>query len=85
MGVAAFVPQNSNFDVQLHAASWSGNSVSIERALDGTNFYPVSEDAAGTPATYTQDFNGVLFEPNPNVKYRLNCTLWASTISYVVK
>ncbi len=79
-----FTPLNSYFDALIHAASWTGNSVQLERQFpNDATWYVLSEDAAGTPAIYTtQDFNGVILEPIPNVLYRWNCTLWASTMNY---
>ena len=80
---ASWQPKVSPFNAYVQAASFSGNSVQLERQLPGdTAWYIVSEDSAGTAAIYTQNFNGQIIEPNPQTLYRWNCTLWASNIAY---
>lgn len=64
-------------------------TVAIERSFDGTNWFVISRDTAGTDASYTTAtdtaFNGSLEEPEDGVQYRLNCTAYTSgTITYRV-
>jgi hypothetical protein len=61
--------------------------VSIERSTDdGANWFIISRDSAGNPATYDTvvlGFNGFIDEPEFGIKYRLNCSVYVSgTITY---
>jgi len=63
-------------------------TVEIQKSFDGgLNWYTISQDSAGTPASYTTSggvvFNGVVEEREGNIEYRLACTAYTSgTITY---
>lgn len=57
--------------------------VTLERSFDGVNYYPLSLDAAGSLARWSDTFNGVIDEPEAGINYRLNCTdLKSGSITY---
>ncbi len=84
---ASFTAANSYFDAMVTASSWAGSSVQLERSFDaGVTFAIVSLDAVGTPAVYTENFNGVGFDPSNAVIYQWNCTAYGgSAISYLLR
>lgn len=58
-------------------------STTIQRSFDGgTTWINVSEDTAGTAATYTTAISLVLAENEPGVLYRLNCVYVSGTVNY---
>ena len=63
-------------------------TVDVQRSFDaGATWYTISQDTAGTPASYTTGgsvaFNGVLEEHEGSMLYRLSCTGYTSgTITY---
>jgi len=63
-------------------------TVAVQRSFDGgTTWYTISQDSAGTPASYTTSggvvFNGVVEEREARVKHRLSCTAYTSgTVTY---
>lgn len=67
---------------RFNVSIWGGGgswAVRIERSFDGgTTWLVVDSDTTGTDASYATAFSGVIFEPEPGVLYRLNCTAYGS-------
>jgi hypothetical protein len=58
-------------------------SVTLQRSFDqGVNWIAVSEDAAGTPATYTGPITVVVNEPEFGVQHRAHCVWTSGTVNY---
>lgn len=58
-------------------------STTIQRSFDGgTTWINVSEDTAGTAATYTTAVSLVLAENEPGVLYRLSCVYTSGTVNF---
>ena len=63
-------------------------TVEVKRSFDnGSNWYTVSLDSTGTPASYTTAsgvaFNGVVEEREKDIIYKLECTSYTSgTVTY---
>lgn len=59
-------------------------TVQLERSFDGgLNWIVVSQDGAGTPASYSAAASVVATEPEVGPIYRLNCTGYTSgTVNY---
>ncbi len=73
---AAVFYQRFNVSVWGGGGTWA---VRIERSFDGSaTWLIVDTDAAGTDASYSTPFSGVIYEPEPGVLYRLNCTAYGS-------
>lgn len=87
LGVSAEFGVAGRANLQLRGGA---GTVWIERKLKGQAvFYPDSlDDGVGTAAAFTvsagQVLNLVIDEPEPEVTYRLNCTVYGSQIDYRV-
>ena len=64
--------------------SGASGTVVLERSFNnGGTWYVVSKDSDGVDASYTDDLNAYIEEPESRVLYRWNCTVYASgTITY---
>lgn len=77
------VPLQGHANVLIDFAGASA-TVQIQKSFNGgSTWYVVSRDSAGTLASYTASFNGTIIEPESQILYRLECTVYASgTVTY---
>jgi hypothetical protein len=87
-GVGTFAPSNSigvavfgDFNVTLGGTAPVG-TVKLEKSFDGgVNWFDVSRNNAGDPASYALSSSEMAFqmnEPETQVLYRANCTAYTS-------
>lgn len=83
-GQSAVQPFLGYFNLSIFG-TFSG-TVDLEKSFDnGANWLKASVNAAGDPARYSSAVSVVVFEPESQVLYRLNCTTYTSgTINYRV-
>jgi hypothetical protein len=78
---ASFVAIQGLFNVSLGGTAPVG-TVKLEKSYDnGSTWFDVSRDAAGTAASYTLSSTEMAFqltEPESQVVYRANCTAYTS-------
>lgn len=81
IGLAPFYA-HSNDGLTYYNLTISGTfsaSIKVERSFDdGQTWHALTDDMAGTQVVFTTPVSTMLREPEPTVKYRLNCTSYTS-------
>jgi hypothetical protein len=80
-GPSASVKVFGAFNIALWG-TFTGSTIALERALDGTNFIAVATDGLGTPASYTSPVSVTGLEVEADVFYRFNCTAFSGAVNY---
>jgi hypothetical protein len=81
-GPHVFLRGSGHFNVTIYG-TFAG-TVQLQRSFDaGTTWHTVSKDSSGSDAAYSAPISLVCLEPENNVQYRLNCSVYSSgTINY---
>lgn len=82
-GVSDPVPIQGHANVLIGGTF--GATIQVQKSFDGADtWFVVSRDSAGALAEYTSPgFNGTIIEPESQVLYRLECTVFGSgTVIY---
>lgn len=78
---ATFIKFRGTANLTLGGTSPVG-TVKLEKSYDTTNWFDVSLDSLGTPASWTlgtsTEISVLVDEPEDDVAYRVNCTAYTS-------